>query len=236
METERGEGTPRGELTRIRSNREKQDSAVAERIAVAMLEACGEKGFRAVAVQNVIDRYGGNRVQFYRHFASKADCYAAAYDAQIEKLCERLLDAARAAPGWRPGLRAALLELARFLAEQPLLARGLLVEVHVAGEPALSKRAEVADRLVAAIDAARGEKKCSLPDPPPLTARFMLGAIESAATSALARGEAAGFAASVPDLAHLVVAAYFGEDAAAEELAASGGSGRARRAASSAPR
>ena len=220
METERGEGTPRGELARIRRGREKRDDAVAERIAVAMLEACGEKGFRAVAVQDVIDRYGGNRVQFYRHFASKADCYAAAYGAEIVKLCARLLGAARAAPELAPGPAGGPVELSRFLAERPLLARGLLVEVHVAGEPALGRRAEVAERLVAAIDGARGEKKCSLTEPPPLTARFMLGAIEAAATSALARGEAAGFAASVPDLAHMVVAAYFGEDAAAEELAA----------------
>jgi AcrR family transcriptional regulator len=222
METERGEGTPRGELARIRRGREKQDDAVAERIAVAMLEACGEKGFRAVAVQDVIDRYGGNRVQFYRHFASKADCYAAAYGAEIEKLCERLLGAARAAPSWRPRLRAALVELSRFLAEQPLLARGLLVEVHVAGESALGKRAVVAERLVTAIDAARRAPGALTEPPSPLTARFMLGAIESAATSALARGDAAGFTASVPDLAHMVVAAYFGEAAATEELAALG--------------
>ena len=219
MESERGEGTPRGELARLRRRREEQDAATRERIATAMLEACGEAGYRAVSVQDVIDRYGGNRVQFYRHFGSKADCYAAAYEAEIERLCGRLLGASRPAPDWRHCLRAALGELAGLLEGRPLLARGLLVEVHVAGEPALGRRAEVAARLAAALDAARGEAG-ALPDPPPLTARFMLGAIESAATSALARGDAAGFAASAPDLAHMVVAAYFGEGAAAEELAA----------------
>jgi AcrR family transcriptional regulator len=219
METERGEGTPRGELERIRRGREETEGELAGRIAAAMLEACGEMGFRAVAVQDVIDRYGGNRVQFYRHFASKADCYVAAYEEGIEMLCERLLGAGRAAPGWRPGLRAALGELAGFLTAEPLRARALLIDVHVAGEPALTKRAEVVERLVAAIDAARQEDG-ALEDPPPLTARFMLGAIESAATSALARGEAGGFSASVPELAHMVVGAYFGEAAATPELAA----------------
>jgi hypothetical protein len=56
MATERGEGTPRAELERIRRSREEAEGALAEHIAVAMLEACGEKGFRAVAVQDVIER------------------------------------------------------------------------------------------------------------------------------------------------------------------------------------
>ena len=122
-----------------------------------MLAACGEKGYRRVAVQDVIDRYGGNRVQFYRHFASKADCYAAAYETEAERLSERILEAAGAASDWRLGLRAGLDELAGFAERRPLLARGLLVEVHVAGGPALARRARAAERFARAIDGGRRE-------------------------------------------------------------------------------
>jgi AcrR family transcriptional regulator len=107
-----------------------------------MLAVCGEKGYRRVAVQDVIDRYGGNRVQFYRQFASKADCYAAAYEHEAGRLVERIFAASRAEPVWRLGLRAGLAELACFAAADPSLARGLLVEVHVAGGPALKRRTE----------------------------------------------------------------------------------------------
>jgi AcrR family transcriptional regulator len=223
-DAERREGTPSAELARIRTSREARHSDVRNRIMAAVLETCGERGFRTASVQDAIDRYGGSRVQFYRHFGSKADAYAAAYETEIEALCERVLEAGGAAPGWRPGLRAALRELARYLAERPSLAKGLLVEVHVSGEPALAKRAAVYERLAAAIDGARREAgdDARSPSPPPLTARFMLGAVDSAAAGALVRGDAAGFDETVPELAHMIVAAYFGEAAAAEELVGAG--------------
>jgi AcrR family transcriptional regulator len=212
-------GTPRGELTRFDEGRARQAEETQRRILQAMLETCGEKGYRRVAVQDVIDRYGGNRVQFYRYFSSKADCYAAAYEAEIERLRGRIARAAGAESGWRLQLRAGLVELARFAEEGPLLARGLLVEVHVAGGPALRKRAEIHGQVVSAIDG--GRSKGGPGDAPPaITAQFMAGAVESTLTGALAGGEPQAFAAAVPELTHMIVATYLGEEAAGEELAA----------------
>jgi AcrR family transcriptional regulator len=212
-------GTPRGELTRIRASRESQDEEARNSILEAMLEICGEKGYRRVAVQDVIDRYGGNRVQFYRHFASKADCYATAHDIETARLSETILGAARAAGGWRTGLRAGLDELAHFAEQRPLLARGLLVEVHVAGGPALPRRAEACARFADAIDGGRREAGDDR-SPPAITAQFMVGAIESTLTSALAAGDPRAFTAAVPELTYMVVSAYLGEAAAGEEMAA----------------
>jgi AcrR family transcriptional regulator len=212
-------GTPRGELARFDESRERQADETRQRILEAMLATCGEKGYRRVAVQDVIEAYDGNRVQFYRHFSSKADCYAAAHEDEVERLQARVLGAAAAESGWRPALRAALDEIAAFAEERPLVARGLLVEVHVAGGPALRRQAEVRDRFAAAIDAARREPG-PRPSPPPITAQFMAGAVESTLTAALAAGEPAAFTAAVPELAHMIVSAYLGEDAAAEELEA----------------
>lgn len=211
-------GTPRGELTRFDESRERQAEEVRRRIVEAMLEACGEKGYRRVAVQDVIERYGGHRVQFYRYFASKADCYAAAYEDEIGRLRLRIAEAAEAETGWRPQLRTGLDELARFAEERPLLARGLLVEVHVAGGPALRERAEIHGQVVSALDGGRSEAPAG--SPPPITAQFMVGAVESTLTGALAAGEPQAFAAAVPELTHMIVAAYLGEEAAGEELAA----------------
>jgi AcrR family transcriptional regulator len=212
-------GTPRGELTRIRESRERQAQETRDEILRAMLTVCGEKGYRQVAVQDVIDSYGGNRVQFYRHFASKADCYAAAYEHEVGRLVERVLAAARAEPVWRLGLRAGLGELAAFAEAAPSLARGVVVEVHIAGGPALKKRAEVCERFARAIDAGRGDAGPAH-SPPPITARFMVGAIESSLADALGAGQPQAFSAAIPELAHMVVATYLGEDAAGEELAA----------------
>jgi AcrR family transcriptional regulator len=212
-------GTPRGELTRIRESRESRAEETRDSILEAMLEICGEKGYRRVAVQDVIDRYGGNRVQFYRHFASKADCYATAHEIETARLSERILGAARAESGWRPGLRAGLVELARFAEQRPLFARGLLVEVHVAGGPALRGRAEAHARFAKAIDRGRREAGDEH-SPPAITAEFMVGAIESTVSSALVAGDPQAFTAAVPELTYMVVCAYLGEVAASEEMAA----------------
>ena len=212
-------GTPRGELARFDESRERQADETRQRILEAMLATCGDKGYRRVAVQDVIEAYGGNRVQFYHLFSSKADCYAAAHEDGIERLQARVLGAAAAETGWRQALRAGLAEIAATAEEHPLVARGLLVEVQVAGGPALRRHAEVRNRFVAALDAARREPG-PRPSPPPITAQFMAGAVESTLTAALAAGEPAAFTAAVPELTHMIVSAYLGEDAATEELEA----------------
>lgn len=200
----------RARLSQIREEQAGEDTALRARIMEAMLCSCGDLGYRNTSVQAVIDRYGGHRVQFYSLFASKAECYAAAYEAHARSLCEELLGAAAAAGGnWRDGLAAALAELARFAAERPALARGLLVQVHVAGEPALRKRGEVIERLARAIDSARRETG-SRHSPPPETAMFMVGAIESAVVSALTKGTEASLASeAMPELVRIVSGAYF---------------------------
>lgn len=212
-------GTPRAELARIREGRERQAEEARESILTAMLACCGEKGYRRVSVQDVIDRYGGNRVQFYRQFGSKGECYAAAHEAGLERLCARLLEAGAAAPGWREGLRAALAELAAFAAEDPAPARGLVVEAHVAGGEVLEVREAACERLARAVDRGREEGGPHLA-PPAISARFMVGAVDSALSAALSAGRPEQFGEAVPGLAHLIVATYLGEDAAAEELAA----------------
>jgi AcrR family transcriptional regulator len=188
-----------------------------EAVMEAMLVACGERGYNKVAVRHVLEGYGGNRAQFYELFADKAECYAAAYEWGMERLSARLVDAAVSAGEWRAGLRAGLAELARFIRMQPLIAKGLLVEVQVAGGRALTVREAVMERLSRAIDSARRETE-SRHSPPPVTASFMVSAIDGAVVAALERDDPQSFAAVIPELAHMVVSAYFGEEAGREEL------------------
>ena len=130
----------------------------------------------------------------------------------MERLWRRLMRACEAADGWAGGLRAALEELAEFVGERSDLAAGLLVESHVAGGPAGAKRAEVVERLTRAVDGARRETSASRHSPPPITAGFIVSAIEESVVSALARGAPEDFAAAVPSLTWLAVYFYFGEE------------------------
>lgn len=220
-EKERELATPSRKLDRLRTDEAARDAEVRCRFKHAALETSGEVGYRRLTVARVLERSGGSRARFYSHFTSKADCYAAAYEVAIERFSDDLLSAAGAEPSWRQGLRTALDHLARFVSEKPLLATGLLAEVHVAGEPALAKRKEVFERLTRAVDSARRENG-SRHSPPPIAAEFIVRAFEESVVSALARGIPEEFPLAVPDLTYLAVSVYFGEEAAGEELETKG--------------
>jgi AcrR family transcriptional regulator len=210
-------GTPRGELARQRRRRSAAEAQVREQILEAMLASCGELGYRAVTVKDVYQRYGGHRVEFYRHFANKAECYAIAYELGIEQLRDRLLRSCEAADGWAKGLRAALAELAVYVDEDSLIAAGLLVEAHVAPGPVKAKRTEVLERLTRAMDGARRETTPSRHSPPPITASFIVCAIEESVVDALARKAPKKFAAAVPALQELAECLYFGDQTGAKD-------------------
>lgn len=203
--------TPFRELSRIHADKEREAAQIHARIMEAMLTASGEVGYRNVAIRHVLECYGGYRLQFYRHFDDKADCYAAAYEAEVERLYAALIGAADEESSWCAGLQAALESLAGFIDERPALARGLLTEVHVAGGPALKKREEVFERFSCVLDRARRETE-SRHSPPPVTAPFMIGAIEESAAEALANGEPERFALTIPELTRMAAVAYFGDD------------------------
>lgn len=186
-----------------------------------MLLTAGALGYEAATLQEVAERAGVTRAQFQRHFGSREECFAAAYEAAADALVEDLLEAGRQAPTWRLGLRAALAELLRFVAEQPLLAKALILEVRAARGEAWVKHQQLVDRLVAAIDSAR-QQPGALPSTSPMTAGFMVGAIEESIAMEIGAGRAAEAQHLLPDLTHLVVLNYFGEDEAWLELRSEG--------------
>jgi AcrR family transcriptional regulator len=190
-----------------------------ERILEAMLLASGELGYEQVAVRHVIERAQTSRATFYKHFQDREDCFAQAYGDAGEWLYRRLIGAARRQPSWREGLRAALAELLEFCANQPAIARALLVEVHAAGERPLAQRRELMERLARALDSGRGELP-SRQAPPPIASDFVVGAIDTLLVAKLLDGDAARAPEMLPGLLHFVVMQYLGESAAWEEMAA----------------
>lgn len=177
------------------------------------LIAAGEVGYRDASVRAILEHSGGHRAQFYEHFESKEDCFAQAYAAWIERLCVEVLEAAAAVPGWQAGVRAAIAGLFQFVVEQPAIARALLVEVQIAGEPALAKHEAAIERLAMALDTVREEIPAA-EAPPEATGVFVVGGIESCAVEALSAGEPARVWDALPELMHFAVGSYLGKEAA----------------------
>ena len=190
-----------------------------ERLLEAMLLVSGERGYEQISVQDVIERAGASRATFYKHFEDKEDCFAQAYGDAAGWLYPRLTGIAKRQPSWREGLRAAMAELLEFCANQPTLARALLVEAHAAGGAALAEHDLLMERLSRAIDGARREIS-SRQAPPPVTATFMVGAIETLVRAKLMSDEPETAPEMLPGLLHFVVMQFFGEDAAWDEMTA----------------
>lgn len=198
------------------------DEAIPERVSdegalEAMLLSVGARGYEKASVAEVLERSGFSRDRFQRRFGDKATCFAQAYEMAAERLCGEVLEAGRGAPSWRAGFRAALARLLRTVAEQPLLAKALLIEARAARGEAWAKHQQMVDRLIVALDTARGEPDAR-DSVAPLTAQFVVGAIEESLCAEIGAGRTATVERLLPDLAHLAVLNYFGEDEAWLEL------------------
>jgi AcrR family transcriptional regulator len=196
---------PLGDLRRERVSDEELRSALGR----AAVEASGEVGYVNLTVEQILDRAGTSRTLFYRVFPDRDHCYASGYRELGDTLAAHLLEGCRAARDWRAGLAGALGALAEFMAAQPALANGLIVQVRAAGAGALRVHEAISAPLIAALDRAREEAPG--PSPPASAGSFIFAAIESAAIQALSRNAPEEFAVKVPDLAFLASATYFGE-------------------------
>lgn len=185
----------------------RSDAAVLE----AMLLTVGEHGYAKATVREVAERARITQEAFHRRFGSKEACFARAYEGAAERLGNELLDSFTDASDWREGFRAALATLLRTVAEQPLLAKALLLEVRAARGDAWVVHQHQVERLIVALDSARDEPRAR-PGATPMTAGFVVGAIEESLCLELAAGRGAGAERLLPDLTRLAFLQLFGED------------------------
>lgn len=183
------------------------DGAVLE----AMLLTVGEKGYAQATVREVAERARITQDRFHRRFGGKEACFTRAYEEAADRLGAQVLEACEAAPSWRETFRSGLAELLRFVAEQPLMAKALLLEVRAARGGSWVVHQEVVDRLITALDTAR-EEPGARPDANPMTAGFVIGAIEEALSLEIAAGRADGAQLLLNDLTRLAFLQLFGEE------------------------
>jgi len=177
----------------------------------AILAVVGELGYAAATVREICARAEITEDRFQRRFGGKERCFAAAYAAAADSLGEQLLGACEEAASWRAGFEAALAVLLSLVAEQPSLARSLLIEVKVARGEAWAKHQETVERLTAALDTAR-EQPGARPNASPMTAGFVVGAIEESLSIEIAAGRAETAGRLQQDLTRIAFLQLFGEE------------------------
>jgi AcrR family transcriptional regulator len=173
----------------------------------AMLLCAGEVGYRHVSVEQVYQRYGGYRAHFYRHFRNKDECFLAAYVWKANQLADEAISHLEGEGPVSRRVNRTLESVADFATEEEALARAIFVEVHMVGREGALKRQPVIQRLSHALDAAcRGT--AGQVSPPPLTAEFLVSAIDQAVANAILAGRPGDFREAVPELALLICRAY----------------------------
>jgi AcrR family transcriptional regulator/DNA-binding MarR family transcriptional regulator len=196
------------------------------RILAAMFDLIFEHGASNVTVAHVVERSGISRRTFYEIFDDRDECLLAAFQDAISYASERVLPAYRAGNGWRERIRAALLELLRFLDEEPVLARLLIVESHSGGAGTLALRNELVAKLTETLEQGREATKNSPSrsqtktgfSPPPLTGEGLVGGVLTVIHSRLVERDREPLIKLTNQLMSMIVLPYLGPTLAGREL------------------
>jgi len=156
------------------------------RLLRAVGEVCAARGWVEATVAEIVRAAGVSPRTFYRHFASKEQCFVAAYQQAVEEIEATVLAAARAqargeqgdravarrrggSGDWRVRVGVGLRALLEELRAHPALARMLFVDALFVGGEALACRERTLARLRARLPTPAGA--------PPEVAEAALGGV-----------------------------------------------------------
>ncbi len=187
-----------------------------ERLIAGLAEAVAENGYASTTIAHITRHAAVSRRTFYEHFASKDECFVAAYDTVMEQLRERVDNAYQAEDEWPQALHAGIAAMLSFLAVEPNLARLSMVEALVAG-PVVVERYDAAIRsLVPYLEAGReGRSPEVLAQLSPTTEEALVGGMISLISRRIIAGRTAELEQLLPDLAEFTLTPYLGTTEAA---------------------
>jgi AcrR family transcriptional regulator len=187
--------------------RERARTAQRLRLALAMIEAIAENGYRATRVADVIARAGVSRKTFYEHFANKQECLLVTYDLVAEEGVRRVEQAYRDADGWPGRVEAGIRALFEASIENPGALRLSLVEIGAVGPAGIERRERSIDRYVTflreGLELAPGEGTVS-----EMTLKAIIGGVNRVLYRRRLKGEDAQLMAIVPDLVSWATSYY----------------------------
>ena len=197
------------------------------RLALAMIDAVGEDGYRETRVADVIARAGVSRKTFYELFDNKQDCLLTTFDLIANEAVRRVEIAYRDAKGWPERVEAAIGALLSSALENPGALRLSLLEIATAGPAGIARREQSILRFEQfirdALELAPGEGVVS-----DVALKAIVGGFNRVLYRRVLRGEATELGALVPDLASWAASYY---PAPASMRAEPSARSRARRAA-----
>jgi AcrR family transcriptional regulator len=117
----------------------------------ATIHAINERGFVATTISDLVARAGVSRRSFYEHFENKEECLLATYDALIERLTARIVEAYDPKDEWIDQIEGVVRALFEASSDRPDAARLVCVEMGAAGPVGIERWARDAEFLTAFI-------------------------------------------------------------------------------------
>jgi len=187
------------------------------RLREALLDLCGERGYKDLKLAHLLERAGVDEAAFHRHYADLDACFAAVLGEVYDEFFARAQEAVAGQVGWRGRMRATAYALLRFLRRDERVARLAAVEVQYAGKQAQALFLDTFNRLVEVIG--EGSSEAEGPDSPGLATAIGVGGVLFARIQeAVAKGELGLGEEEIPQLMYAAVFPYLGAEAADEEL------------------
>jgi AcrR family transcriptional regulator len=186
------------------------------RIHQAMIEVVAKRGYPETRVVDVIGVAGVSRKTFYELFASKEDCFLAAYDVLLGNLLGEATEASesKASAPWAERIASVLEALLEHLSRHPDKARFAIVEVLAAGPKALARRDAALRQFTGFLESGRSETSVELPG---ITSIAIAGGINELVYSEILHGAVSRLPSRLPDLMFWVTLPFLGAEGAAAE-------------------
>jgi AcrR family transcriptional regulator len=181
-----------------------------ERLLNGVVEAVAEHGFNETTIGKITDAAKISRRTFYEYFASKEDCFLAAYEMIDAHVRGSMLAASAPSGPWPEQVRARLAALLDVLSRDLAVARFFLVEPLAAGGEIAARYRDSMQLLAEAIrpQSSLSEMDVEVRD------QALMGGIATLITRRLNAGEAGDLGELLPDLTELALAPYLGRDEA----------------------
>jgi AcrR family transcriptional regulator len=180
-----------------------------ERLLVAISETLDENGYDKTTVSSIGSQAHVSKSDFYRHFASKDECFLTAYDSAAERLRGEVIGACEARAGWAQRVCEGIEVALAWLAREPGCANLLLVEGLRAGP-------DVYDRFLAAVQSFVPLLRDGAPRgvaggrPAEAADEAVVGGIASLLGRRVLAGETERLERFFPDIAEFALAPYLG--------------------------
>ncbi len=188
-----------------------------ERLIAGLAEAIAENGYSGTTIAHITRHAAVSRRTFYEHFASKDECFVAAYDTVMAQLRERVGEAFEEESDWPRAVKAGIGAMLRFLAAEPNLARLCMVEALVAGPVVVERYDAAIQSFVPYFQTGReGRPPEVLARLNPTTEEALVGGMMSLISRRIIAGKTAELESLLPDLVEFTLTPYLGSDEAAQ--------------------